>query len=131
MAGLNQCTFIGHLGGNPERRNKDNEKSPATFRVACTERWKDNNGMKREHTEWVNVVAFGNLADIAINHLSTGRQVCVIGRLRTKSWEKKDGSKGYWTEVIADKILFLGGVPEPIDADEKPKTESTEDDLPF
>lgn len=110
---LNRATFIGNLGADPEVRSTPGGQQVANFRIACSETWKDGNGVKQERTEWVNIVAWRKLADVAAKWLKKGMQVYVEGKLQTRTWEDKaTGAKRYATEILADEILMLGGKPE-------------------
>ena len=99
---LNSCSFIGRLGGNPESRHIPSGDMVASFSIACG--WK---GKDKEGTEWVNVVAFGKLAEICAQYLGKGSQVFIQGRMKTDKYEK-DGQTHYATKVVADKLQMLG-----------------------
>lgn len=107
MASLNKCCFIGNLGKEPTIRYMPSGDPVANFSVACSDTFKDKNGQKQERTEWVNIVMFGKLAEIAGEYLQKGSQVYVEGRMQTRDWDK-DGVKHYRTEVVADKMVMLG-----------------------
>lgn len=109
MASLNKVQIIGNLGRDPEMRFTANGTSMATFSVACNRRWTTPDGERREETEWVRVVCWRNLAELAGQYLSKGRAVYVEGRLQTRQWEDQDGNTRYMTEVVANDIQFLGG----------------------
>lgn len=102
---LNQCSFIGRLGKDPETRYMPNGDATTSFSIAVGWKSKD-----KEGTEWVNIVTFGKLAEICSDYLKKGAQVFVQGRFRTREWEK-DGVKRYSTEIIADQMQMLGGKP--------------------
>ncbi|MBP5538230.1 MAG: single-stranded DNA-binding protein [Bacteroidales bacterium] len=110
---LNKVMLIGNVGKKPEIRYLDNQgASPApkvaTFPLATTERFRDRNGEVRENTEWHNIVAWRQLADLAEKFMDKGSQIYVEGRLRSRSWDGQDGQKRYITEVVADSIQLLG-----------------------
>ena len=109
MASLNKVQIIGNLGRDPEMRFTANGTSMATFSVACNRRWTTPDGEQREDTEWVRVVCWERLAEIAGQYLSKGRQVYVEGRLQTRQWEDRDGNTRYMTEVVAREMIMLGG----------------------
>ena len=100
---LNLCQFIGRLGRDPETRHMPSGDAVTNISIACG--WKTK---EKEGTEWVPIVFFGKLAEIAAKYLVKGSQVYVSGRYRTQSWEK-DGQKHYRTEVVADQLQMLGG----------------------
>lgn len=108
-AGMLKVMLIGTLGKDPEVRFAASGTPVCTLRVACTEKAKNKAGEWEDHTEWLNVVAFGKTAENAGQYLAKGRQVYAEGRLRTREWEDKDKNKRTSTEVVADKVLFIGG----------------------
>lgn len=109
MASLNKVQIIGNLGSDPEMRFTGNGQAVANFNVACNRRYTTRDGDQREETEWVRVVCWARLAELAGQYLSKGRQVYVEGRLKTNQWEDRDGNNRYTTEVVANDIQFLGG----------------------
>lgn len=113
MAGsLNKVMLIGNLGADPEVRNTPNGAQVANFRVACTESWKDASGQRQERTEWVTVVAWKALADIAQKYLRKGSKVYVEGKLQTRQWEDKNGGgKRFAAEVQCDELKMLDAPP--------------------
>lgn len=112
MASLNQCSFIGRLGQDPEIRYTKDGKAVASFSIACSESWKDKQtGEKKESTEWVNISAFGKLAEIIEKYLNKGSQVYVSGKFKTDKYEK-DGQTRYNTKIVAKDLVMLGGKSE-------------------
>ena len=109
MASLNKVQIIGNLGGDPEMRFTANGRSVANFNVACSRRYTTRDGEQRDDTEWVRVVCWERLAELAGQYLSKGRQVYVEGRLQTREWEDRDGNRRWTTEVVANDIQFLSG----------------------
>ncbi|MFH1873687.1 MAG: single-stranded DNA-binding protein [Pseudomonadota bacterium] len=110
MASLNRVTLIGNLGQDPEKRFTPSGQAVATFSIATSERWKDKTtGQNQERTEWHRIVVWGAQAENCAQYLSKGRQVCVEGRLQTRQWEDKDGVKKTTTEIVAQRVLFIGG----------------------
>ena len=111
---LNKVMLIGNVGKKPEIRYLENQGGAnpapkvATFPLATTERFRDRSGEIRESTEWHNIVAWRQLADLAENYIGTGTQIYVEGRLRSRSWDGQDGQKHYITEIVADSIQLLG-----------------------
>lgn len=108
MASLNRCQFIGNVGVTPEVKGTQDAGKIAKFRIACTERRNGRDGQTIEVTEWVPIVAWGKLADIAERYVEKGAQVFVEGRLRTREWTDQNGNKRYTTEIVADNIQLLG-----------------------
>jgi len=106
--GLNKVILIGRLGRDPEMRYTPSGKPVTSFSVATTRSWVNADGERREETEWFNVVAWGNLAEICKQCLSKGQQVYIEGRLQTRGWEDEAGNKHYRTEVVANEMIALG-----------------------
>ncbi len=139
---VNQVTLVGRLGGDPEVKTLASGKSVANVSLATTESWKDKDtGQKKEVTDWHRVVVYGPLADVFGKWLHKGSLIYVQGRLKTRSWDDKEGSKRYITEVICDQMKMLGGKKEdgghaqeevpPAEPEGKAAVGSGEDDLPF
>ncbi len=105
--GLNKVMIIGNVGREPELRFTSAGKPVTSFSVAASRRWTDSRGQRREETEWFNVVAWGNLAEICVELLDKGRQVYVEGRLQTRSWKNEQGRRQYRTDVVAGEITIL------------------------
>jgi single-strand DNA-binding protein len=106
--GLNKVMIIGRLGRDPEMRYTPNGRPVTAFSVAVNRSWTAADGDKREETEWFNVVAWGNLAEICKQHLRKGQTVYVEGRLQTRGWEDPEGKKHYRTEIVANEMIILG-----------------------
>ncbi|NPV57966.1 MAG: single-stranded DNA-binding protein [Anaerolineae bacterium] len=105
---LNKVMLIGHLGRNPEMRYTPNGRPVTTFSMATSRNWSSADGEKHSETEWFNIVAWGNLAEICKQHLLKGMQVYIEGRLRTRRWEDPNGGKHTGVEVIANEMMILG-----------------------
>jgi len=99
---LNQCSFIGRLGADPELKNIPSGKSVCNMRIACGRSWKVQDGQKEERTEWVSIVVWGKLAEICGQYLKKGSRIYISGRLETRKWQGKDGQDRYTTEVVVD-----------------------------
>jgi single-strand DNA-binding protein len=98
---LNQCSFIGNLGADPETRSFQNGGKVCNLRLAVTEKWKTSAGEKKEKTEWVSVAVFGDgLAGVAERYLRKGSKVFVQGKLSTRKWQDASGADRYSTEVV-------------------------------
>ncbi len=107
---VNKVILVGNLGRDPEVRATPSGQSVCNFSLATTERYTDRAGQQRDQTEWHNVVVWGKQADLCGQYLKKGRQVYVEGRLTTRQYEAKDGTgKRYRTEVVAQRVQFLGG----------------------
>lgn len=109
---LNKVMLIGNVGRDPEVRYLENQGNAkvgvASFSLATTERYRDRNGETKENTEWHNIVAWRNLADLAEKYIRKGTQLYIEGQLRTRSWDDQQGVKHYTTEVVASNIQLLG-----------------------
>ncbi|MCS6994618.1 MAG: single-stranded DNA-binding protein [Anaerolineales bacterium] len=137
--GLNKVMIIGHLGRDPEMRYTPSGRPVTTFSVATSRSWSTVDGERHQETEWFNVVAWGNLAEICKQYLSKGQQVYIEGRLQTRKWEDKEGNKHSSVEIVANEMMMLGdrrdnstnnhSVSEDNDA---PETQAAdEDEFPF
>ena len=105
--GINKVILVGNVGADPEVRNTDNGTRVAHFTLATNVRWTDENGDKKEHTEWHRIVAWKKLADLSGAHLKKGRLIYVEGKLRTHEWQDAADQKRVTTEVVAQRIVFL------------------------
>jgi len=125
---LNKVMIIGRLGRDPEMRYTPSGKPVTTFSVATSRSWNTADGERHQETEWFNIVAWANLAEICKQHLSKGQQVYIEGRLQTRSWENNDGKTHTTVEIVANEMIILGDRKTPNDAR---KIESKEDEFPF
>ena len=108
MASVNKVILIGNLGADPEVRHLQNGATVANFRIATSETYKDRQtGEKREQTEWHSIVAWRGLGEITEKYLRKGSKVYVEGKLRTRSWQDRDGNTRYTTEVHAEEMTLL------------------------
>lgn len=106
--GLNKVMVIGNMGRDPELRYTPSGKPVTSFSLASSRSWTAPDGERREETEWFNVVAWGNLAEICSQKLSKSQQVYIEGRLQTRSWEDEHGQRHFRTEVVANEMIILG-----------------------
>jgi len=108
MRGVNKVILVGNLGHDVEVRQMTNGNPVANIRIATNERWtRRDTGQVQEHTEWHNVVLFGRRAELAQQYLQKGSRIYVEGRLRTRSWQDREGQERRSTEVVADDMQFL------------------------
>jgi len=107
MSGINKVILVGHLGKDPEVRYLEGGVSVASFPLATTETF-NKDGRKVEQTEWHNIVLWRSLADVAAKFLQKGKLVYIEGKLRTRSFEDKEGIKKYTTEIVAENFTMLG-----------------------
>lgn len=125
MAGVNRVILIGNLGKDPEVRYLEGGTAVANFTLATSETYKDRTtGERKTQTEWHNIVLWRGLAEIAEKYLKKGNQIFIEGKLRTRSWEDKEGNTRYTTEIVGDNMTMLGkrddnaGAPAPSSAPE-------------
>lgn len=140
MASVNKVILIGNLGKDPETRYLPSGDAVTNFSIATTETWKDKNGEKKEATEWHRVGCFGKIAEIAGEYLKKGSSVYIEGKIKTRKWQTKEGEDRYSTEIVADRLQFLGGRQQE-QHDERPAErrapapkdpfEDFEDDIPL
>lgn len=134
MANLNKVQIIGRLGRDPESKTLPNGDAVTNFSIAISEKWNDKNtGEKREQTEWVNVVAFRKLGEIAAKYLRKGSSIYVEGKLKTRKWQDKNGNDRYTTEVVADAFQMLGGKRDEQASQDNShdQGDAVDDDIPF
>ena len=129
VRGLNKVMVIGNVGRDPEMRYIPSGKPVTSFSVATSRSWTNSEGERREETEWFNVVAWGNLAEICKQHIRKGRQVYVEGRLQTRSWEDPEGKKRFRTELVANEMILLGDRRGASEAAES--ADEREEEFPF
>lgn len=108
MASVNKVILVGNLGGAPELRYTPSGKAMARFSLATNEAWLDGEGTRQEHTEWHSVVVWTRQAEPCAQYLTKGSQVYVEGKQRTNTYTDKEGIKRSSTEVVAQRVQFLG-----------------------
>ena len=109
MGSVNKVILVGNLGADPELKYTPSNRPVCNLSVATNEVWKDKAGQKQERVEWHRVNVWGDQAELCSKYLAKGRMVYVEGRIQTRSWDDKEGKKRYTTEVVADRVVFLGG----------------------
>ena len=107
MPALNRVQLIGYLGRDPESKYTPTGRRVTDFPVAVTNRWRDAAGETKEYTEWVNIEAWGRLAEICHEYLGKGSLVYLEGRLKTDRYEDPEGGHRYFTKVVARTVQFL------------------------
>lgn len=103
---INKAMIYGNLTRDPEMRALPNGTPVTSFSVATNRVYKDKNGSKQESVDYHNIVVFARQAETVSQYLRKGSPVFVEGRIQTRSWDDKDGTKKYRTEIIADTIQF-------------------------
>ena len=107
MRGINKVMLIGNLGKDPDMQFLEGNIAVAKFSLATTETFKDKSGKLIAQTEWHTVVLWRGLAELAQKYLHKGSQVYIEGRLKTRSWEDKEGNKKFATEIVGDNLIML------------------------
>ncbi|MBX9783318.1 MAG: single-stranded DNA-binding protein [Chitinophagaceae bacterium] len=107
MRGVNRVMLIGNLGKDPDLQQLEGNIAVAKFPLATTEAFKDRTGKLVSQTEWHTVVLWRGLAELAQKYLHKGSLVYIEGRLKTRSWEDKEGVKKFMTEVVGDNLIML------------------------
>jgi single-strand DNA-binding protein len=110
--------LIGNLGKDPDMQFLEGNIAVAKFSLATTETYKDRSGKLISQTEWHTVVLWRGLAELAQKYLHRGSLVYIEGRLKTRSWEDKEGNKKFATEIVGDNLIMLdkrsdGSIPVP------------------
>lgn len=106
---MNKVILIGNLGADPSLKFANNGNGILSLRIATTEKFLNKSGEKQEVTDWHSVVIFGKRAEALSKLLNKGDRIAIEGKVRTRSYDDKDGNKRYSTEVIADEVELLGG----------------------
>jgi len=104
---LNKVILIGNLTRDPELRKTPAGVSVSTFALATNRSWTTEQGIKKEESEFHNIVAWNKLAELCNDLLSKGRKIYVEGRLTTRSWTDKENHKRNMTEVVIDDMIIL------------------------
>ena len=141
---INKVILVGNVGKDPEVRYLDSGVAVANFPFATSETYKNKNSEKVTTTEWHNIVLWRGLAEVVEKYVKKGSQLYLEGKIRTRSWDDRDGNKRYTTEIVADTMQMLGRRSDeseaPPPSEEKPSTGETNeedntteetDDLPF
>jgi single-strand DNA-binding protein len=140
--GVNKVILVGNLGKDPQVQNFENGVKKASFSLATTESYKNQEGERTSHTEWHNIVLWRGLAEVAEKFLKKGSSVYLEGKIRRREYEDENKQKRFIYEVIGDNMIMLGGGPRrgeaPADNGHVQETEpvaetepAVEDDLPF
>ncbi len=106
---VNIAIVVGNLGKDPEVRFTQSGRAVANFSVATSDSWTGQDGNRQERTEWHNIVVWGKQAESCGQYLAKGRQVFVQGRIQTRKWTDQNGQDRYTTEIVAQRVQFLGG----------------------
>lgn len=121
---VNKVILVGNLGKDPELRYTPAGAAVANFSLATTERYKDRDGNRQEKTEWHNIVAWRQLAEICGKYLHKGKQIYLEGKIQTRSYDDRDGNKRYITEIVMDEMQMLGTKNDSSDSSYAPEAQS-------
>ncbi len=126
---LNKVLIIGRLGQNPELRYlPQTERAVAKLSLATNERYfNPSTNESTDRTEWHRIVVWGKLAEFCEKYLNRGKQILIEGKLRTRSWQDKDGNKKYATEIEAQSITLLGKRENVVEEESSSKSEAIPD----
>ncbi len=131
---LNKVLLIGRLGGKPELRYlPQNQRAIARFSLASNEKiFNPSTNESRIRTEWHRIIAWGKLAEFCERFLTQGKQVYIEGKLRTRSWQDREGNKRTTTEIEAQNIVLLGKREDTVEVEpfpaESPSVETSADE---
>lgn len=146
---VNKAILIGNVGKDPEVRHLEGGTSVARFTLATSDSYKNKSGEIVKNTEWHNIVAWRQLADIAEKFIRKGSQIYVEGKITNRQYDDKDGNKRYINEIVADNIRLLGRKedsyspssgagavrtqtgPMAVNLPDEPEQATEGDDLPF
>jgi single-strand DNA-binding protein len=104
----NRVQLIGHVGQEPEVKTFDGGKKVANITIATNDYYTNDKGEKVENTEWHKVVAWGKTAEIIEKYVTKGKEIAIDGKLTHRSYDDKDGTKRYITEVVVNDLLLFG-----------------------
>lgn len=105
---INKVILVGNVGKDPDIRYLEGGTAVCSFPLATSESYRNRDGEKITNTEWHNIVLWRGLAEIAEKYVKKGSQLYIEGRIRTRSWDDKEGNKRYITEIIGDSMQMLG-----------------------
>ena len=108
----NSVKLIGRLGQDPEVKLLDKGNKVATFSLATSDSFTAKDGSKQEQTQWHNIVVWGNLAGVCEKYLKKGKEIAIDGRIAYRTWDDKNGTKHFRSEIIANDLLFVGSKGE-------------------
>jgi single-strand DNA-binding protein len=147
---VNKAILVGNVGKDPEVRHLEGGTSVARFTLATSDSYKNKSGELVKNTEWHNIVAWRQLAEITEKFIKKGSQIYVEGKITNRQYDDKDGNKRYISEIVVDTIQLLGKredssynqqspgpqdrppvSPPPVNAPEEPGQPMEGDDLPF
>jgi single-strand DNA-binding protein len=105
---VNKVILVGNVGKDPETRYLEGGTAVCSFPLATSETYRNRDGERITTTEWHNIVLWRGLAEVAEKYVRKGSQLYIEGRIRTRSWDDRDGNKRYTTEIVGDNMQMLG-----------------------
>jgi len=105
---VNKAILVGNVGKDPEVRHLEGGTSVARFTLATSESYKNKAGEQVKNTEWHNIVAWRQLAELAEKYIRKGSQIYIEGKISNRQYDDKEGNKRYISEIVADNIRLLG-----------------------
>jgi len=105
---VNKVVLIGNVGKDPETRYLDKDTAVTRFTLATSESYRSREGERITNTEWHNIVLWRGLAVVAEKYVRKGSQIYIEGKIKSRSYDDKDGVKRYVTEIVADNMVLLG-----------------------
>lgn len=105
---MNRVILTGFVGRDPELKYTPQGSAIANYSLATDESYKDKQGKKVDKTEWHRVTVFGRAAETVGEYVKKGTQLLVEGKLQTRSWDTDSGEKRYMTEIVQQRMEFLG-----------------------
>ena len=127
---LNRVIIVGRLTADPVKKTTPNGQDVVTFSIATSRKWKDKSGEQQEQAEFHNVVFWGKSALVIAQYAKKGTTMLVEGRLQSRTWDAKDGSKRKATEIIGETFQFGPKIETKV-AEEDLSTDVRPEDLPF
>ena len=106
---INKWIGIGNVTRDPEARSLPDGSAVVNLSVACNEKYKDKSGVAQELTEYINIVFFGKLADVASKYVQKGNLIYIEGKIKTDKYTDKNGVEKYSTKIVASQMQMLGG----------------------
>ena len=104
----NRVQLIGRVGNDPEVKTFDGGKKVANINIATNDFYKNEKGERVEQTEWHRIVAWGKTADVIEQFVTKGKEIAIDGKLTHRSYDDKDGTKRFVTEVLVSDVQLLG-----------------------
>jgi len=103
---INKVILLGYVGKDPEIRYLENKTPMAKLSLATTETYKDKNGERVSITEWHSIILWRDLAEITEKYIKKGSEIYIEGKLRTRNWEDKEGTRRHQTEILATHLVL-------------------------